>query len=94
MCLPRLSQLDTHRPGSKSTWAMLIKRVYEVDPLMCPDCGGAMKIIGCIERRQTDVIERILRHCGRWEGPIRSLPSVRAPPGSLSEHRRGLSPSP
>ena len=22
------------------TWAMLIKRVYEIDPLACPQCGG------------------------------------------------------
>ena len=39
-----------------------------------------MKIIGFIERRQQDVIERILRHCGLWEGPIRTLASARAPP--------------
>ena len=26
------------------TWAMLIKRVYEVDPLACPQCGGTMKV--------------------------------------------------
>ena len=25
------------------TWAMLIKRVYKVDPLACPRCGGAMR---------------------------------------------------
>lgn len=29
---------------------------------------------------QQDVPERILRHCGLWEGPIRTLPSARAPP--------------
>jgi hypothetical protein len=33
-----------------------------------------------IERRQHAVIERILRHCGLWEGPIRTLSSPRAPP--------------
>ena len=68
------------RPGSVSTWAMLIKRVYEVDPLECPECGGAMKIISFIERRQTDVIQRILRHCGLWEGALRTLATTRAPP--------------
>ena len=31
-----------------------------------------MKIISFIERRQQDVIERILRHCGLWEGPLRT----------------------
>ena len=65
---------------SVSTWATLIKRVYEVDPLECPDCGGTMKIISFIERCQADVIERILRHCGLWEGPIRTNAGPRAPP--------------
>ena len=59
---------------------MLIKRVYEVDPLECPKCGGVMKIISFIERGQQDLVERILRHCGLWEGPIRTLASARAPP--------------
>ena len=31
------------------TWAMLIKRVYEVDPLCCPECGGEMKVVSFIE---------------------------------------------
>jgi hypothetical protein len=37
---------------------MLIKRVYEVDPLCCPKCGGMMKIISFIERNQSEVIEK------------------------------------
>ena len=40
-------------------WAALIQRVYEVDPLKCPKCGGAMKIISFIEKHQADVIEKI-----------------------------------
>ena len=70
------------RAGSVSTWAMLIKRVYQVDPLACLSCGGRMKIISFIERRQADVIERMLRHCGLWEGPVRTLASARAPPNA------------
>jgi hypothetical protein len=63
-------------PGRCSqTWAMLIKRVYEIDPLACPECGGRMKVIAFIEPPQRDVIEKILRHCGL------SHPSTpRAPP--------------
>ena len=34
---------------SSQTWAMLIKRVYEVDPLSCPQCGGQMKVVAFIE---------------------------------------------
>jgi hypothetical protein len=54
---------DSRRAGSLSTWAMLLKRIFGVDPLECPECGGRMKIISFIERRQHEVIERILRHC-------------------------------
>jgi hypothetical protein len=68
------------RAGNVSTWARLIRRVWEVDPLACPECGGTMKIISFIERRQQDVIERILRHCGLWEGALRTLAHPRAPP--------------
>jgi hypothetical protein len=35
---------------------------------------------GFIERNQQEIIERILRHCGLWEGPIRTLATARAPP--------------
>jgi hypothetical protein len=59
---------------------MLIKQVYEIDPLACPQCGGAMKIISFIERRRRDVVEWVLRHCGLWEGPIRTLACASAPP--------------
>mgnify|MGYP005873598159 CR=1 FL=1 len=36
-----------------------------------------MKIIAFIQRHQTDVIEKILRHCGLWDEP-----SARAPPST------------
>ena len=60
---------------SSQTWAMLIKRVDEVDPLCCPQCGGEMKVVAFIEPPQGDVIEEILKHCGLWQA---STP--RAPP--------------
>ena len=67
---------------ASQTWAMLIKRVYEIDPLACPQCGGQMKVVAFIEPPQGDVIEKILRHCGLWQ------PSTpRAPPaGDGSVH--------
>jgi hypothetical protein len=64
---------------------MLIKRVYEVDPLACPECGCPMRIVSFIERHPQDVIERILRHCGLWKGPLRTLASPRAPPDKPSD---------
>jgi hypothetical protein len=55
--------------------ATLIKRVYEVDPLNCPECGGQMKVVSFIDPPQADVIDQILRHCGLWQSA-----TLRAPP--------------
>ena len=67
---------------------MLIKRLYEIDPLACPECGGQMKVVAFLEPRAPeqrwsgDVIEKILRHCGLW-----CPAAARAPPaGDLRVH--------
>ena len=39
-----------------------------------------MKIVSFIERCQADVIDRILRHRGLWEGPLRTNAAPWAPP--------------
>jgi hypothetical protein len=44
-----------------------------------------MRIISFIESRQHDVLKKILRHCGLWEGPLRTLSTARGPPSSDSE---------
>ena len=66
---------ETTTSRSSQTWAMLIKRIYEVDPLCCPECGGEMKVVSFIEPPQADVIEEILKHCGLWQSS-----TARAPP--------------
>ena len=53
------------------------RQVYASDPICCPKCGAEMKIIAFIERHQTEVIEKILRHCGLWDDA-----SARAPPAA------------
>ena len=58
-------------------WAALIKMVYEVDPLICPKCGGRMKIISFIQ--QEEVIRKILTHCGLWQDPPERPPPRPAP---------------
>ncbi len=72
---PQLSSETPARRRASPTCAMPIKRVYEIDSLACPECGGQMKVIAFLEPPQGDVIEKILRHCGRWS-PV----SPRAPP--------------
>ena len=64
---------------SRQSWAMLIKRVYEVDLLSCPECGGAMAVVAFIEPPQRDVVEKILG--GHPSGADRRFASV--PVGGL-----------
>ena len=52
--------------------ARLIQKIYEVDPLTCPKCYGAMKVISVIEN--LDVIKKILKHLGLWEMKARPPP--------------------
>lgn len=81
-------QIQVKKPEDESeftrecrrNWARMIKRVYEVDPLLCPRCGGKMKIISFIE--DVAVIKKILSHLGLWEVVPRRK---RAPPKSPPE---------
>ena len=41
-------------------WAEMIKKVYEIDPLICPKCGGTMRIISFIKDHK--VIDKIIDH--------------------------------
>lgn len=59
------------------SWAMLIKRVYELDPLTCPECRGQMAMVAFIESPQAEPTGKILRHCGLWRSS-----TDRAPPGN------------
>ena len=57
--------LSSHR--RRQLWAVLLKKVWNVDALKCPKCGGKMKVISFIE--QPSVIRRILKHLYLWEDP-------------------------
>jgi hypothetical protein len=59
------------RAALRRRWAELIRRVYEVDPLLCPRCAGEMRVIGFIT--QPALIDRILDH-------LRSREKVSRPP--------------
>jgi hypothetical protein len=60
----------------RRAWAQLIKRIYEVDPLVCPSCGGEMKVVAFITEHE--VVDKILRHLKR-RGEIER---ERGPPGT------------
>jgi len=43
-------------------WADLLRRVFALDILACPDCGGRLRLLATIEDRA--VVEKILTHLG------------------------------
>ena len=47
-------------PEARRRWAELLRHSFEVDPLACPQCGGAMRIVAFIT--ETAVIDQILTH--------------------------------
>ncbi|MFC1746530.1 hypothetical protein ACFL35_21230 [Candidatus Riflebacteria bacterium] len=69
---PVINEPAKSKKEFRKNWARLIQKIYEVDPLECPKCGGAMRVISFIE--EPPVIEKILRHLGLW------FTASRAPP--------------
>jgi hypothetical protein len=48
-------------------WADLLQRVFAVDVLACPNCGGRMRVIATID--DPWVVRRILTHLGLLSDP-------------------------
>jgi len=65
-----------HRPAARYVRALLLARIYEVLPLLCPRCGGAMRIIAFIT--ETAAIQAILGHLGEPKSRPRPMPALRA----------------
>ena len=66
-----------HRKAARYVWALLLARIYEVLPLLCPRCGGEMRIIAFIT--EAAVIQAIPGHLGEPKQPPRLRPA-RGPP--------------
>ena len=64
---------------ARRRWAELLRQIFEVDPLRCPECGAEMRIVACISERA--VIDRILDHVRRTRESARGPPCAprRAP---------------
>lgn len=58
-------------------WVLLLTRIYEVFPLLCPNCGGEMWIIAFITKAVAT--REILGHLGELIAPPCLLPA-RGPP--------------
>jgi hypothetical protein len=64
-------------------WARLIKKIYEISPLVCKKCGGEMKVISVIT--DYEIRKKILKHLGLWNQRIHTpppLPNFHPPPAT------------
>jgi hypothetical protein len=79
---PRPESIEIPNPPSKPSsihisWVMLLARVYEIFPLLCPLCGGTIRIIAFVTEAPT--IRHVLEHIGEPSEPPRITPA-RGPP--------------
>lgn len=74
--LAALPLLEPKRP-SRIPWAELLARIYEVLPLLCPACGGEMRILAFVTEPPT--VQAILLHLGLPHRPPHLTPA-RGPP--------------
>ncbi|HIF61178.1 MAG TPA: hypothetical protein EYQ26_17105 [Rhodospirillales bacterium] len=65
-----------------SLWVMLLGKIFEINPLLCPSCGGEMKMIAFVT--DTEPIRKILRHIGELDHAPSISPS-RDPPVFYAE---------
>ena len=83
---PRLAPTEATR-----RWAALLQQIFEVDPLACPTCHGAMRIVAFIT--QTSVIDQILTHlCTRAAHAAHA--DARSPPSTRARASQGASRAP
>lgn len=74
---PGATDERAHRKAARYVWAQLLARIYEVLPLVCPKCGGDLRIIAFIN--EGPVIREILGHLGEPTSAPR-LALARGPP--------------
>ncbi len=69
---------EWEHPTRYHGWYPGVRRDCCADPLFCPECGGAMRVVAFIEDRA--VIRRILIHLLLREEPQARPPPVIEPP--------------
>jgi len=71
---PKLPIVEEECPRSpRRGWAAMIRKVYEVDPMVCPKCGGTMKIIAFIT--EFGAVDRIIDHLKLRFAAVKPPPS-------------------
>lgn len=70
-------KVDSDKPLAPMSWAQRLKRVFQIDIETCPECGGKLRVIACIE--DPLLIRQILSHVQQRDSPADF--DARGPPG-------------
>jgi hypothetical protein len=79
-----ITPTECAEPGDEGTsrrlsWSQLIRKVYEIDPLLCTFCGATMRIVAFLVERSS--LRRILQHLdgdGQQPEPLAHSPPAEA----------------
>ncbi len=71
---PYRTQKQKGKAKASANWARLIHKIFEVDPLLCPNCGKEMRIIAFITNDQE--VKKILKHIGEETERAPPLPAL------------------
>ena len=70
-------KVDNDKPRAPMNWTQRLKRVFAIDIEACPECGGKVRVIACIE--DPPLIRQILSHVQQRDGLADF--DARGPPG-------------
>ena len=68
---------DEEQRQRRMSWALLLKRSFAVDALVCPHCGSRRELLAVIEHKPT--VQKILEHLGLASEPL-AFAAPRGPP--------------
>ena len=85
---PQYHIIEDETPGGLNrSWARLIQKIYEVDPLVCPKCQGEMRVIAFIEDYK--IVKKILDYLGIYEFERkRPPPKIESSPDEFDDYIR------
>jgi hypothetical protein len=69
---PAPDEMRLETVARRRSWARLLRNIFKVDPLLCPQCGVEKRPVAVI--REVKVVDRILAHLWSvggnvpWEG--------------------------
>lgn len=77
--LRKVEATETQKEYRKR-WTILIRKVWEVDPLKCPRCGSEMAIDEYIQEAFTYLYKKMLVAMGAWYEEPERAPPITGPP--------------